>query len=293
MQVYFADVDRKPTGGGVAPGRPGGRFRPVEPECWNIPIPREGGCEQASPVMDTAMATADLWTPSRRLLSAARVESERIRHRLEDLARRREELGAELEQLDLTQDHLRRELQGLARFEGEAGETSSRVPDPRHLRAIVAEAGGDNGPELLRGAHIRVAAVQLMAAHLSETGAGIHYRDWYELFRSAGYEAAGKDPLATFLTQIGRSPVVKRSTESGVYALEPEFLDRAREQLARLRLALASTGDVEPQAPVEAIQRARQDRTALVAEIGGVERAVEEAQHSLTPAASRLLRRRA
>src|SRR4051812_45712082 len=37
----------------------------------------------------------------------------------------------------------------------------------------------------------------------------IHYREWYALVRDEGFSAAGKDPVATFLSQITRSPLVE------------------------------------------------------------------------------------
>ena len=38
----------------------------------------------------------------------------------------------------------------------------------------------------------------------------LHYREWFDLLAQPGHEIAGKDPLAVFLTQISRSPVVRK-----------------------------------------------------------------------------------
>jgi hypothetical protein len=67
-------------------------------------------------------------------------------------------------------------------------------------------------------------------------GAAIHYRDWFELVQEDGVEIVGKDPLATFLTQITRSPVVVRvDEEQGVYALDPHgAYERARDRFREL-----------------------------------------------------------
>jgi hypothetical protein len=72
----------------------------------------------------------------------------------------------------------------------------------------------------------------------------IHYRDWYRLVREeAGQEVEAKDPLATFLVQISRSPFVAKADEPGVYLLDP---DRAGEQaLAGLQTAEATMREAE------------------------------------------------
>lgn len=48
------------------------------------------------------------------------------------------------------------------------------------------------------------------------------------LIFSHGFMPAGKDPLATFLTQVGRSPVVKRTSNAGVFVLDRDFIVTAR-----------------------------------------------------------------
>ena len=52
----------------------------------------------------------------------------------------------------------------------------------------------------------------------------LHYREWFALLEQNGYAVAGKDPLAVFLTQLSRSPVVQRGTQSGVYELNAAAL---------------------------------------------------------------------
>ena len=46
--------------------------------------------------------------------------------------------------------------------------------------------------------------------------------------RAAGHEIAGKDPLAVFLTQLSRSPVIRKGTRAGVYELDPTAPQRLR-----------------------------------------------------------------
>jgi hypothetical protein len=108
----------------------------------------------------------------------------------------------------------------------------------------------------------------------------MHYRDWYALVEERGLVVAGKDPLAVFLTQLGRSPAVRRGVEAGVYELDRHAGARHRTRLEALQrelreLTLAGGGDL-------AAIRAR--RQQLSVEIGRVERAVEEIARVLGPA---------
>lgn len=71
----------------------------------------------------------------------------------------------------------------------------------------------------LRGRRLREIAVELLRQKKG-VGAVVHYRDWYELVLEAGLRVAGKDPLATFLTQIARAPGVESvRPRSGLYKL--------------------------------------------------------------------------
>jgi hypothetical protein len=72
---------------------------------------------------------------------------------------------------------------------------------------------------VLRGQKLQEIAVELLR---QKRGAGVevHYRDWYDLLLGAGLVVGGKDPLATFLTQIGRAPNVESvRPRSGLYRL--------------------------------------------------------------------------
>ncbi len=55
-------------------------------------------------------------------------------------------------------------------------------------------------------------AALLRAAH----GTPMHWRTWLEWLRQDGFEAAGKKAKATFLTQLARSPLVRRTPQDGV-----------------------------------------------------------------------------
>jgi hypothetical protein len=85
---------------------------------------------------------------------------------------------------------------------------ASRAPGRvGHLRE-VEESSATNA--VLAGARIREVAVLLLASSANPTRP-IHYQQWYRLFRDAGYGIDARDPVATFLTQISRSPAVRRA----------------------------------------------------------------------------------
>jgi hypothetical protein len=74
-------------------------------------------------------------------------------------------------------------------------------------------------------------------------GFPIHYRDWYDLLVRAGHRVQGRDPLATFLAQVARSPVIRSAAPNrGVYILDIDgAVERATAELreAELRLVRA------------------------------------------------------
>jgi len=73
--------------------------------------------------------------------------------------------------------------------------------------------------EELRGQRLREVAIQILKRHRGES-ATVHYREWYELIVHQGHRVAGKDPVATFLTQISRAPEVEPvGRRSGLYRL--------------------------------------------------------------------------
>lgn len=71
----------------------------------------------------------------------------------------------------------------------------------------------------LRGQRLEEIAVSLLRRY-REGDEPIHYREWFALLQRAGHHVGGKDPLATFLAQINRSPSVERMGQrSGLYRL--------------------------------------------------------------------------
>lgn len=247
-------------------------------------------------------------TPSARLVRAAAAERTEIaRHRDRLLAardRRRAELAeieAALRDLD-ERDALLDRLAGAplaaapaarpgghgaedvpARSDGRGRAALAPAEAPR-IRAPGGGEGGRPGATVLRGPAIRRTAVEVLRS-LPERPDALHYRAWFDALRAAGFDVAGKDPLAVFLTQLSRSPVVRRGTQSGVYELDPDGPRRLRERLDALHAELRGL-TATPSATTDLLAiRAR--RAALTTQITQVEKALEEAEAVLAPAGER------
>jgi hypothetical protein len=210
-------------------------------------------------------------TPSARLVRAAAAERA-------DLARHRGRLLAE-------RDRLRAALEGVEASLRELDERDAlldRLAGPAVAPASAPAAPAPAGGTPLRGPAIRRVAIEVLRARADRPQA-LHYRDWFDALRAAGYAVAGKDPLAVFLTQLSRSPVVRRGTQSGIYELDPTAPRRLRERLDALHTELRGlTAAPSATADLTAI---RGRRAALTAEITRVEKALEEAETVLGAAA--------
>jgi hypothetical protein len=105
----------------------------------------------------------------------------------------------------------------------EAREEARSLDDS--IRAIEEVAG--LAPQLamceiseeLRGERLREVALEVLR-RLSASGDPVHYRIWFEALMESGYRVSGRDPLATFLTQITRIEKVESvGRRSGLYRL--------------------------------------------------------------------------
>ena len=214
-------------------------------------------------------------SPSSRLVRAAAAERADLRRHRERLLESRESLRAELDHIEASLHEVDERDALLDRLAGPAPEARPSAPEPS---AAGASKGADTSSTVLRGPAIRRAAVEVMLRH-PERPEALHYRDWFEALRSAGYAVAGKDPLAVFLTQLSRSPAVRKGSQSGVYELDRSAPQRLRQQLDRLHDELrALTATPSATADLPTI-RAR--RVELTTEIGHAEKALEEAEHVL------------
>jgi hypothetical protein len=250
-------------------------------------------------------------TPSARLVRAAAAERADVARHRERLLGARERLRAELAGIEAAlrdldeRDALLDRLAGPPPAAVRAATADAAGGGPAAARAVpapdaaqpagggrLARLGGEAGAggarglgargeaTVLRGPAIRRAAVEVLRA-LPERPQALHYRAWFDAVRAAGFEVAGKDPLAVFLTQLSRSPVVRRGTQSGVYALDPEAPHRLRGRLDALHADLRGlTAAPAATADLTAI-RAR--RAAITTQITQVEKALEEAEAVLAP----------
>jgi uncharacterized protein YlxW (UPF0749 family) len=217
-------------------------------------------------------------TPSRRLILAAAAERQGLERHRTRLAARRDELRAELDDVETALREVDERDALLQRL------STPCAPAPEAaVSALRAAGAGTPAATRLRGPAIRRAAIGVLLDH-PERPQALHYRDWFAELGRAGYAVAGKDPLAVFLTQLSRSPAVRKGTQSGVYELDrtaPQRLrarlDALHEQLRTLTAAPGGTADL-------AGVRAR--RAELTAEITRTEKALEEVEALLARPAS-------
>jgi hypothetical protein len=206
--------------------------------------------------------------PHASLVRAAAVEEERVDRALERLSHRRDTLAAELADLESQMDELnerRRLLTMLVDGPSADGERTA-APLPR------------TGVTAVRGRALRRIAAQLLWRTSGERE--IHYREWFERLLAEGYAVGGRDPLASFLTNIRDSPAVVRGAQPGYYRLDrgrrdvlARRLAEKAAELADLEAALASARAAGDDARVDAL---RSDRRTLAAERKRLEGQVAE-----------------
>jgi hypothetical protein len=90
------------------------------------------------------------------------------------------------------------------------------------LHGILGEASQlriDDLDRRLGGQRLERVAIRILEQR-PEAGSGIHYREWFDLIREAGYEISGQNPLGTFLAQLNRSEAIERvGSRTGRYRL--------------------------------------------------------------------------
>src|SRR4051812_6843010 len=202
--------------------------------------------------------------PSARLVRAVVAErAELDRHRVR-LASEADELRAALARIE----------HGLAEIDKRRGLLDRLAPTPPEPIAEPERDEGDGAA--LRGPEIREVAVKLLVDNGREA---MHYREWYRLLERAGHEIAGKDPIAVFLTQISRSPAVRRGSRAGFYELDRGAFHRLRVKIDALQHELAAL----PPTGTHDGAVIRATRSRLTTEITRAERAIEEVARVLGP----------
>lgn len=146
------------------------------------------------------MATAK--AVSQEFLEAARVERDLLASRLAEAQERVEHFEA---------------LTAEAREEAKSLADSIRAIE--EVTGLAPQLAMCEISEELRGERLREVALEVLQ-RLSASGDPVHYRIWFEALVQAGFRVSGRDPLATFLTQITRIDNVESvGRRSGLYRL--------------------------------------------------------------------------
>ncbi|HEX7289536.1 MAG TPA: hypothetical protein VF250_00290 [Conexibacter sp.] len=112
------------------------------------------------------------------------------------------------------------------RLRGLADQLEERTQRDEHLLEELAAALGvstqlriESLSPMLRGQRLQEVAVGILRTKW-EPGREIHYKQWFALVQEEGHRVGGKDPLATFLSQVHRAPEVERTgPRTGRYRL--------------------------------------------------------------------------
>lgn len=134
-----------------------------------------------------------------------------------------EALRREYEQMLVRLEKGRERAQRLRELAEQA--TDQVMADERLVRSLAEVLGVSSQATIhdlggaLRGQRLREVAVDVLKKHL-QPGEEVHYREWFELLRGEDVVVAGRDPLATFLSQVSRSDAVEAvGGRSGRYRL--------------------------------------------------------------------------
>jgi len=190
--------------------------------------------------------------PSAPLIRAAQKELDRLARAASELRGRRQALQAQL-------DELTGELRAL---EGRRDLLLEVTGQP----AAPAEDAADDGTpkRVLRGRELRRVAARALHEWAGEEP--VHYRELYERVLADGNVLTGKDPAATFLTNLRESPAIVRGEKLGHYRLDPAAEPRLAQELAETDAELADARRMlervrEHGSPAEAERlRTHQDR---------------------------------
>jgi hypothetical protein len=225
--------------------------------------------------------TPDSPKTSSRLVHAVTAELAALDRHSERLVARREELQTELDQVHgalVAIEERMRLLNQLTPLSEHPGIAPSSTDDTSSTEVPDDENGRAADRDILRGTAIRETAVRLLAES-PEAARPIHYKRLFQLLWEAGFAVAGKNPLATFLTQLSRSPVMRKTTEAGVYELDAEAPERLRRRLAQLQSELRAV--TASPTPTDDLAAVRERREQVLTNVAQVERALEEAARVL------------
>lgn len=143
------------------------------------------------------------------------------------------------------------------------------------LESVARETLGGAAPGELRLAGGQLRAQLARSALRRDPGEPAHWRRWLAWLREDGYDAAGKSPEATFLTQLTRSPLVRRANREAVYVLDVALVRALRERLRALDERLRHLPPPDQLALLD--DGARITRRQVQLEIDRIERGLREA----------------
>jgi chromosome segregation ATPase len=207
--------------------------------------------------------------PSDRLVAAAVAEQASLEDHAARLTAERDEVANRLR-------HLERALAELSQRQSLLDHIAQGSPELAVPGNGSHAALSSTPPQRsLQGPTIRKTGVRLLLDDPRAAREGIHYRDWYARLAAAGYAVIGKDPLAVFLTQISRSPAVRKTDLPGVYRIDFGAASQLRTRIDELKRALREMATVTTNRPDD-LRHVRERRTMLTAELAQAERALEE-----------------
>ncbi len=212
-----------------------------------------------------SVSQLDLSLPLQR---AAQAEHQRIDGALARIDERLAALDAERAKLRDEKARLKQRQQLL-----------EQIIDPTRGGEIDASPG-----VVLKGSKLRVEATRLLLQHMGPHRP-THYRDWYQMFLEAGFVVLGKRPQATFLTAVGRSPIVRRADEPGTYYIDPELAGELTRGLNEVQAELSDLESIIAREPNPAVAL-REHRVKLLATRRHLQARVNEAEAAIIGAPS-------
>jgi uncharacterized protein YhaN len=165
-------------------------------------------------------------SPSAALVRTARSEIDRIDRAIATIEQRRAALHAQLSELDVEVEGYARRKQLLEElvYVEQGVPTAATAADARPARRAV------------KGVELRRVAGRLLWS--TQGDREIHYREWFERLIAEGYAVGGKDPVASFLTNIRDSAAVQRGSSQGHYRLDSASISRVAQQTSEVRAEL-------------------------------------------------------
>lgn len=148
-------------------------------------------------------AVADYPLLSESFRSTALAERKKLIELYQRAREQHKDLMAQADQLALEADRYLRTVQELGELIG--------VEDQLSIAALTEE---------LRGERLREVAARIVFRHF-RPDEPFHYKQWLELVVAEGYRIGGKNPAATFLTQVAQvDGIVRVGRRTGLYLIE-------------------------------------------------------------------------